>query len=340
MEVSFAGAVTQVIRVEETTQVGQVRRHALALAQGNGFDEDDCGRVALVATELSTNVLTHGGGGHVQLALTAGREGVGVEVCTIDAGPGFDLARCLADGYSTGTTPGIGLGTVQRQADVLDAYSDAAGAVVLARMYAANGAGNGAGRDLPYGALRIPLQHELECGDAWHLQIVGTQVTATMIDGLGHGPAAAAAADAGVQAAALASGEPGERLTRLHASMSGTRGGAVAVGCFDADSGQLRFAGVGNITAALCDGEGVRSLMSHPGIVGVQFRKTVAGDLRDARGRLLVLHSDGLQSRWNLRDHAGLLARHPRIIAAVLLRDHQRGRDDCGVFVMRLGDLQ
>ncbi|MBO9768328.1 MULTISPECIES: ATP-binding protein [Xanthomonas] len=332
----MTGALTQVIRVEEGTQVGQVRREAVALAQACGFDEDGCGRVALVATELCTNLLNHAGGGQMQLCSVAGRDGLGIELCTLDQGRGFVLADCLPDGYSTGSTPGNGLGTVQRHAALLDAYSDARGAVVLARVYA----DAESTPDLPYGALRMPLQNETVCGDGWHLAIEAQRVTVSMIDGLGHGAGAADAADAGTRAAATARGEPGERIARLHAGMSGTRGGAAAVMQFDAGSGQARFAGVGNIVASLCDGDGVRGMPSHPGIVGVQFRKAQPFDFPHAAGKLLIMHSDGLQSRWTLRDHPGLLSRHPRIIAAVLARDYARGRDDCCVFVMRLGGMQ
>ncbi|APP77069.1 transcriptional regulator [Xanthomonas vesicatoria ATCC 35937] len=336
MEVNVAGALTQIIPVEEGTQVGQVRRDAVALAQANGFDEGACGRVALVATELGTNLLNHGGGGLIQLCSVAGRDGIGVELCALDQGPGFVLADCLPDGYSTGSTPGNGLGVVQRHAALLDAYSDRTGAVVLARVYA----NASATPDLPYGAIRLPLHSEVVCGDAWHMAIDAQRVTVTMIDGLGHGPGAADAADAGTRIAASASGEPDERLARMHAGMSGSRGGATAVMQFDGNSGQVRFAGVGNIAAALCDGDGVRGMPSHPGIVGVQFRRAKPFDFPQAAGKLLVLHSDGLQTRWNLRDHAGLLSRHPRIIAAVLLRDYARGRDDACIFVMRLGGMQ
>ena len=43
---------------------------------------------------------------------------------------------------------------------------------------------------------------------------------------------------------------------------------------------------------------------------------------------ILVLHSDGLTSQWNLDKYAGLRKRHPGLIAGVLYRDFKRGRDD------------
>ncbi|KFA34015.1 ATP-binding protein, partial [Xanthomonas vasicola] len=205
MEVNVAGLVTRSFRVDETSQVGQARREATALAQTLAFDEASCGRVALVATELATNMVKHGRGGGLQLSTVAARDGgTGVELCAIDDGPGFALADGLRDGYSTAGTPGTGLGAIKRQAQLLDAYCDAKGAIVLARVFAQPRAE----LDLPYGALRVPLHNEVVCGDGWHLAIDAQRVTVSVIDGLGHGPGAADAADAGTRAAALAGGEP------------------------------------------------------------------------------------------------------------------------------------
>ncbi|KEZ96502.1 transcriptional regulator, partial [Xanthomonas vasicola pv. vasculorum NCPPB 895] len=106
MEVNVAGLVTRSFRVDETSQVGQARREATALAQTLAFDEASCGRVALVATELATNMVKHGRGGGLQLSTVAARDGgTGVELCAIDDGPGFALADGLRDGYSTAGTP-------------------------------------------------------------------------------------------------------------------------------------------------------------------------------------------------------------------------------------------
>jgi len=337
MELNFGGQVTRIVVVEESSQVGQARREALALADLIGLDEMDAGRAALVATEMATNVLKHGRGGRMYLSAVCGRGGNGVELVTVDAGPGFSLAECLPDGYSTGGTQGLGLGAIQRQATVLDAWSDAKGAVVVARIYASRAPGD---IDVPYGALRIPMRHELACGDAWHLRADAQTVAVTVIDGLGHGLPAADAAQAGVAAVAQASATGAPVLIGiLHAGMSGTRGGAAAVACVDVASGQLEFAGIGNIAASLCEPTGSRGLASHPGIVGVQYRKAQPFHFHAAAGTLLVMHSDGLQARWSLRDYPGLLHRHPALIVAVLHRDFDRGRDDAGIVALRLGDL-
>jgi hypothetical protein len=50
---------------------------------------------------------------------------------------------------------------------------------------------------------------------------------------------------------------------------------------------------------------------------------------------MLIMHSDGVATRWNLEQYAGLASRHPALIAGVLYRDFTRGRDDATILVMR-----
>ena len=97
------------------------------------------GKVAIVATELANNLLRHAGGGELLLQTLGDDESPVVELLAIDRGPGMaDVARCLADGYSTGGTPGTGLGAVRRLATEFDIYSaPGEGTIVMARFGAA-----------------------------------------------------------------------------------------------------------------------------------------------------------------------------------------------------------
>jgi anti-sigma regulatory factor (Ser/Thr protein kinase) len=331
MDVSFRGGETTVIPVEEQTQIGHARRVATQVAAASGFDDTDTGRVALIATELATNVLKHAQRGEIHVAAVPGRGARGVEIIAVDRGPGFNLADCLPDGYSTGGTRGEGLGAVQRQAQVMDMYADARGAVVLARVY-----GKGAAdADVTFGATQTRLRDELECGDGWGFAISGGEACVLVVDGLGHGPSANEAATACVEAwQAEPLADPVGLMAVLDDAMSGTRGGAVALARYE--NGLLRYAGIGNIAGSLQTLEGSRGLASHPGIVGVQARRPQPFDFPASAGKLLLMHSDGLQSRWSLRDYPGLVNRHPAVITAVLHRDFNRGRDDVTVFALRL----
>ncbi len=320
------------VPIEETSQVGHARRLAQRLAEDSGFSQADAGRVALVATELATNLLRHAEQGALHLRQVPGQAQPGVEVIAIDRGPGFDLQACLADGYSTGNTPGTGLGALVRGADVFDAYVDSRGAALLARFYPAGGAAG----DCRFGVSQHALHLMPACGDVWHLVIEGRRVSALVIDGLGHGEHAEAASRAGEKVfaeqpfAALDS-----LLADMHQAMQGSRGGAVAVAQFDGEQ-RLDFTGIGNIGAVLLSPGQSRGLASHPGIVGVQFRKAHVFSYPEANGQLLILFSDGLQSRWNLADYPGLIHRHPALVAAVLHRDYCRERDDVTVLAIAL----
>jgi len=333
MDVTFTGDLTQVIPVEDTSQIGQARRVALQAATSAGFSEADSGRVGIVATELATNVLRHGRGGEIHVAVVQGDGTRGVEVIAVDRGPGFNLIDCLPDGFSTGGTRGEGLGAVKRQAQVMDMYADHRGAVVLARMYP-KGFGQA---DIRFGAVQQAIQGETKCGDGWAVAFGGSVMSVMVVDGLGHGDAAhdaAVAATRGFSQSAM--DEPTTLMAELNNAMAGTRGGAVAVAHFDAATESLRYAGIGNISGALHTMEGSRGLASHPGIVGVQARRVQPFTFPQATRKLLIMHSDGLQSRWNLRDYAGIVNRHPAVITALLYRDFTRGRDDVTVFAIIL----
>jgi hypothetical protein len=49
------------------------------------------------------------------------------------------------------------------------------------------------------------------------------------------------------------------------------------------------------------------------------------------------MHSDGLASSWWPLRFPELLSLHPTLAAALLYRDHARGRDDCCVLLAEAG---
>ncbi|MEG5264498.1 ATP-binding protein [Pseudomonas sp. JDS28PS106] len=330
---NLSGTATLVLPVEDVSQVGHARRTAQQMAESEGFDPTDAGRVALAATELASNLLKHAGHGELHLRLMPSGAIKGIEIIALDRGPGFDEQRCMPDGFSTGGTQGIGLGSISRQADVFDLYTDAKGSVILTRFYPRGSRA----RDLRFGVSQHSLLNDPACGDVWSLVVQNSQISALIVDGLGHGTEAEQAARAGEAAFASAPFDPGTSvMEHLHQAMRGTRGGAAAVAQFDSHRNALRFVGIGNIGATVIGNDKSHGLASHAGIVGLQYRKVQAFEHQNACGNLLVMYSDGLQSRWNLRDYPGLAYRHPAIIAALLHRDFCRGRDDVTVLVIAL----
>lgn len=330
---NIGSSLTQVLAIEDSSQIGHARRTAQQLAEQQGFDPTDAGKVALVTTELASNILKHATRGEIHVRVLPRMSGAGIEILAVDRGKGFDLHACLSDGFSTRGTQGIGLGAISRQAQVFDAYADSRGAVLLARLYPRGDIQP----DLRFGVSQHSLHNDPACGDAWHVAFDGSNISALVVDGLGHGEDAEVAARAGEKAfAAIPFAAPVLLLEDMHHAMNGTRGGAAAIARFDGERDALTFLGIGNIGASLIALDKSRGLASHPGIVGGQYRKAQPFDYAQVNGQLLIMYSDGLQSRWNLQDYPGLVHRHPAVIATVLHRDFCRGRDDVTVLVLAL----
>jgi anti-sigma regulatory factor (Ser/Thr protein kinase) len=342
MEVSSIGAAPLFVALEERSAVGEVRRGAASLAAQLGLSEEDAGRLALILTEAANNVVQHGGGGVIVVRPLADRAAVGVEVLVIDRGAGMpDVSHALRDGYSTGGTPGTGLGAVARMADVFDIYSEPGhGTVLLARVWSRE-ALEEAGRDRPsagleLGAVCLARAGEIECGDAWAAAVTPSGPVIMVADGLGHGPEAAAAAAAAVRVfQERAPAGPGEILRDVHAALRSTRGAAVAIARLDPARREITYAGVGNIAGTVVTGLETRSMVSHNGTVGHELRKIQEFVYPWPEHALVLMHSDGLQTHWRLDRYNRAIARHPAIIAGLLYRDFNRGRDDVTVLGMR-----
>ena len=324
-----------VVPVAEASQVGEARRTAVQAAERAGLGETDRGRVAIVVTELANNLVRHAhGGGDVLVRPVDSPAGPGLEILSIDRGPGMaDVAACMRDGFSTGGTPGTGLGAVRRLSDRFDIHSARpAGTTVLSRVERA--AAGAARPEFEWAAVCVPVRGETVCGDTWRVAERPGELSILMADGLGHGPLAAdAAAAAGDAFDANPFAGPRPVVEAAHARMQGTRGGAVAV--FHVAGAAARYAGVGNIAGSIVSPAGSRGLASHNGTAGVQVRKVQEFDYPWPPGAVLVMHSDGLQGRWSFDALPGAAQRHPAVVAALLYRDFARGRDDLTVAVVR-----
>jgi anti-sigma regulatory factor (Ser/Thr protein kinase) len=327
------------IDVVEQSQVGQVRRVAAEIGRAQGLSEADQGRAALVATEVSTNLVKYGRNGTVTLSPFFDEGAVGIQMIAVDQGPGFSDFRAAAqDGHSTGGSLGIGLGTVMRASDLFDMYSVVAqGSAFLTRVARDRVVPRPSNSPLAVGSRRMPKRGETECGDAWAHASCGRWQRLCVADGLGHGPLAAIASAVAVDVFrhAVESATPLDILNQCHAAMGGTRGAVMGVAAIDVEAGRFLFAGVGNITGAVHSGAEAKHLMSTDGIVGHNFRSLRLVERTWTAGDSLVLTSDGLSSRWSLARYPGLLQRHALLVASVLFRDFARDSDDATIVVAK-----
>jgi anti-sigma regulatory factor (Ser/Thr protein kinase) len=326
--------------VTEASQVGEARRAAGALAGRLGFNETEAGKVALVATEAATNLVKHGGGGELLLVPLVLGDSVGIEILALDQGPGMaDLGRCLADGFSTLGTPGTGLGAIVRLSADFDIHSTPnGGTALLSRLWARPPSVDHASLELEIGVISLPRPGEQACGDGWAAEQTPGRSLLVMADGLGHGPAAATAAQEAIRIARNhVHLPPAEILQAVDPALRSTRGAAMLVVEANRANQQLGCAGVGNISGTIFTAAASRSLISHNGTMGHAVRKIQEFVYPFPRGAILVLHTDGLATNWHLEQYPGLAARDPGLIAGVLYRDFKRGRDDVTVLAARAG---
>ncbi|MFC9506682.1 SpoIIE family protein phosphatase [Streptomyces sp. NPDC057002] len=338
------------VPVDDSTRVRDVRVAAEEASARAGLPAPRTATAALVATELATNLLRHADGGRVLINLVErGRDGTpetSVQIVSLDHGPGIpDIAAAMRDGYTTASSLGAGLGTCRRIANDFDLHSaPGRGTVAVARIgheRAVRGS-----RPIPgprVGGVNVPLGRAEYSGDAWSRVYGRDRVTLLLADGLGHGPKAAEASGAAVaELRGVADLPPAEILRRLGRTLRPTRGAAVAVAQLDLPSGQLSFAGIGNIGGRMRTDGTWKPLLSHPGIVGAQAPASVPVQrVPWQEDSLLVLHSDGLPSRWTPPDDGVLLSCDPAVVAVAVLRDAGSAalpvRDDTCVAVLGAG---
>ena len=326
---------TSLVTVAEATHVSEVRRRATELSKALELDEVTVGRVALVVTEMATNLLKHAGGGEVFVGPT--EQSRGLQMIAMDRGGGIaNVGQSLVDGFSTAGSSGTGLGAIRRTADFFDIYSSPTGTVIAATVLE----GKAEKRPAVAGVC-VPVRGERECGDAWAVWSAGGLTSVFVVDGLGHGREAAHAAGVAVATFRRHAERPAPDIISLvHAALKPTRGAAVALAELDERASSLRYCAIGNISGAVFRPNGEEQhLITLPGIVGHVTRRLQTYSYHWPRGSLLVMHSDGIGTHWTLSKYAGLSQRYPDVVAGVIYRDHRRGTDDGTTVVTRHGEV-
>jgi len=329
-------AMTDLVPITDPSSVGEVRRTALLTAQRLGFDETRAGELALLATESSRNVLIHGGGGQVIVAGMRDKAAALARILAMDNGPGIpNVARALADGFSTAGTMGGGMGAMKRMATKLEIFTGRKGTIVLLELGQAPG-----GDSLELAGLAVPFPGERVCGDGWTWHRTADRTVILLVDGLGHGLQAYEAAQEAIatfhkRMNAETPWSPAQILQFVHDALRKTRGAVAAVAEIRPREHALTYAGIGNISAVLLAGGTSRNLVSHNGTLGVAMSRVQEFRVDWPSDAVLVLHSDGLTARWDLDAYAGLAVRHPAVIGGALLRDFRRQRDDASVVVVK-----
>ena len=326
--------------IDGVTRVAEVRRHVTAVALREGLNSNAVSDLAIIATELSTNLVKHAVQGEIHISSLHEPEQRGIEILSIDRGPGMsNLDSCLADGYSSAGTPGTGLGAIVRLSTTFDAHSEVGrGSVFVARLKARPQRADFV-PSIVLGVVSRAVANETVSGDAWSVRPTPDGVLLFLADGLGHGQLAA---DASGKAVATFAESLDTALIvileQIHAALKGTRGAAIAVAHVDYAQGICHFGGIGNVAGRVISPEVTSHMVSHVGTAGYEARRFQEFSYPLPSSAAVILHSDGLTSSWRLNSYNNLLIRDPAVIAGVLYRDATRGRDDVCVMVAKRRD--
>ncbi len=325
------------VPIEESSQVAGARRKALELAGRIGLDDTRAGICAVIASEMGTNLVKHAKAGEIFLRTVTSGAMQGVEIVATDRGPGMaSVSHALQDGTSTAGSSGNGLGAIVRMATEFDIHSlRERGTSLVARVW--NGPlSDRHGPAVRTGAIQLAKSGETVCGDAWYVESLGRRTFCAVVDGLGHGPQAAQAAQLAVeslrdhQTASLT-----EQVHFAHLALRPTRGAALGIAEILHDEGLVKFVGIGNVMAAVHEQGTARNMVSQNGILGHHIRRVTEFQYPWTESAMLVMCSDGINTHWDVNQYAGLCGRDPSLIAATLYRDFSRGRDDTTVIVLK-----
>ncbi|WP_312270152.1 ATP-binding protein [Pseudomonas sp.] len=318
---------SQTFSVSDVAHVDAARRAVIRHARELTDDEEVLGKLTLVVQELARNLVNHAGEGELYLS----HNNHELDLIAVDSGPGMvNVAQCLSDNYSTKGTMGAGLGAIRRMSDRFDIYSQPGkGTIVFSRTQLVP---SPPGKRFEDGVLCTPHPREEVCGDSW--AVLNNRIM--VCDGLGHGTQAR---EASAKARDIFLNHPTglpltELMERMHRALTSTRGAALAFAEILPEQGTVNFCGVGNIAGTLM-ADRPRSMVSANGTVGYKIGRVQSFSYPWDDSTVLVMNSDGINSRVNLAGYTGLLGKHPAIIAALIHRDFKRSTDDATALVVR-----
>lgn len=314
-----------------------IKKDALKFCQAANFNEKKTAELEIVITEIGTNLIKHAGGGEIIIRLYDTAVGKGVEILSIDSGPGMaDPIRMQEDGVSTTNTLGQGLGAIRRLSDQFQLYSVPRwGTILLTRLVMPVSKPNGLSRWGVY-PIVIPKPGETHCGDLFTYKTNPYFIKVMLADGLGHGILAQQAAEkAELAFQKSAFNTPHQILTDVHHQVKGSRGVVATVGVYDLTQKSWTFSGVGNIASRLTDAISSKTYVPFNGIVGVNIPKHLESQSVSSMGRLLILCSDGISSRWDIGKHSSAFRCDQSILSAIIYKDYARHSDDTSVVVVK-----
>jgi serine phosphatase RsbU (regulator of sigma subunit) len=191
---------------------------------------------------------------------------------------------------------------------------------------------------MDYGVARFTLPGQEDCGDDHIVANRGNGVLIGVVDGVGHGREAAAAAKLATSTLAKCARTSLDSVVyTCHEQLRKTRGVALSLASIDVATSLMTWLGIGNVQGVLVRAASAERayqqvLLLRAGIVGIQLPVLQHALLPVSRGDTLVFATDGVRGDF-AQDLSPFEA--PQKAADRILQQYRSGNDDALVFVAR-----
>ncbi|WP_207515577.1 ATP-binding SpoIIE family protein phosphatase [Longitalea luteola] len=319
-----------------------LKKEIRALALTLNFSERRISEIDIIVAEMATNLVKHAGGGQILAKLIRENDLDGIEIMSMDNGPGIaDINKMVRDGETTKSTLGLGLGAMQRLSDTFQIYSQKNwGTVILCRKYVKEPPGHAKQPAAEIRSVVIPKPGETKCGDSFFHIANKNHIKLFLADGLGHGAEAARAVqEAGMAFAICQELHPPDILRFINSSVRKTRGLVGMVAVYDIAKKIWEICGVGNITTKINGPSVSKNYMSYNGIIGLNVPRLLhTQTFMHEKGQYMIMCSDGLRSRWDPLKYPGILRYDLSMLALSLIKDFSRNTDDASVAICKINN--
>jgi len=327
-------------KIDDRSYVSFIKREIHNLVTSSGFSSVKIGEIDIIVSELTSNLIKFAEKGELLYRMSNDEKGLFFEIYCLDNGKGIqNLSRMMQDGISSSATLGQGLGAIERLSDNSSVFTlPDWGTIVYSKVYLKKNEVFTKSNPISLGAVKVCYPGEAVCGDGFYIKKMETGVQFLMGDGLGHGINAHEAVQEAISAfKECRHSSPVDVLRYIHENVKKTRGLVATVIYLDFGSQKWLMCGVGNISTLLYTGLSAKNYTPYNGIVGLNIPRTLNNSILDyEKYQTLIMHSDGLKTRWNLADLQGILKHEPNIIAAALYKDNARYNDDMTVFAAKI----
>ncbi len=330
-----------VYKIDDRSLIPFIKREIHNLALQLGFSAHRAGEADIIVAELTSNLIKFAGGGDLLYRAHYNNEQNQIEIYCLDKGAGIEnVGRIMNDGYSTSNTLGQGLGAIKRLSNDFQIYSLKGWGTVqyINICEKADHILTQQGTAADFAALRTNYPGEKVCGDGYFIKHTRKGFQIFVGDGLGHGTHADEAVQLALKAFKQCSeSDPAAIVRHIHEQVKKSRGLVATIACADYGAALWNICGIGNINTRIYSGLENKTYTPYNGILGHNIPRTLNSTaVPYQKHQILIMHSDGLRTRWNLSELVSIIKQSPGMIAAALYKDNVRGTDDATILVGKI----